>query len=127
MQDSGAAAVVVGDNRWDSLITMFAAEDTSDVNIPSVFTLQIDYHQLRYLASHLDQPFIVKLLSDDVISWPLLDILIVTIITPTLMMVFIYAIWYVRQRQDQLADLAPRQVVNNLPTKLFSQDKYQRK
>ncbi|KAI8058507.1 hypothetical protein BDF22DRAFT_44038 [Syncephalis plumigaleata] len=123
MQQSGAAAVVVGDNRWDSLITMYTSEDTSDITIPSVFILQADYHQLRYLASHLDQPFIVKLLSDDLITWPLVDVLIVTIITPTIMMVFIYLIWYIRQRQEQLADLAPRQTVNNLPTKSFVQAK----
>jgi hypothetical protein len=49
----------------------------------------------------------------------LLDVLTVTIVTPAIMMLFIYLIWYIRQRQEQLADLAPRQIVNNLPTKSF--------
>ncbi|KXS12844.1 hypothetical protein M427DRAFT_136984 [Gonapodya prolifera JEL478] len=52
MQQSGAIAVIVGDNGPSgNLVTMYAPGDTSDVFIPSVFVAQWEYRDLRYLAS----------------------------------------------------------------------------
>ncbi|KAJ3416041.1 hypothetical protein HDV05_003400 [Chytridiales sp. JEL 0842] len=51
MQESGAAAVVVGDNIDQSgLITMYASDDSSDILIPSVFVPRWEYLELRMLA-----------------------------------------------------------------------------
>jgi hypothetical protein len=41
-----------------------------------------------------------------------------------LMLLILYTIWSVRQRQERLADLVPRQTVNGLPTKVFQLSKY---
>ncbi|RKP05707.1 hypothetical protein THASP1DRAFT_32455 [Thamnocephalis sphaerospora] len=104
--------------QWIALVER-GDYDTSDVAIPSIFILQSDYRELRYLASAGNRPLIVKLIKDDLVAWPLLDVLIITIVTPTLMMIILYTIWAVRQRRERMADLAPRQLVADLPTKVF--------
>src|SRR4051794_41171446 len=54
MQASGAIAVAVGDNEYNSLVAMKADEDTSDVVIPSVFLARQQYHRLLELANRFD-------------------------------------------------------------------------
>ncbi|KAF9960796.1 hypothetical protein BGZ65_011709 [Modicella reniformis] len=66
MQASGAKAVIVGDNQKNSLLTMYAQEDTSDVLIPSVFITQNHYRELRYFGMELGKGFLVKLLPDEI-------------------------------------------------------------
>ncbi|KAJ3335575.1 hypothetical protein HDU93_004970 [Gonapodya sp. JEL0774] len=52
MQQSGAIAVIVGDNApGGNLVTMYAPGDNSDILIPSVFVAQWEYRDLRYLSS----------------------------------------------------------------------------
>ncbi|KAI8924171.1 hypothetical protein BC831DRAFT_466727 [Entophlyctis helioformis] len=52
MQDSGASAVVVGDNsHFGDLITMYGQGNTTDIRIPSVFIAQWAYRDIRYLAA----------------------------------------------------------------------------
>ncbi|ORY02002.1 hypothetical protein K493DRAFT_312194 [Basidiobolus meristosporus CBS 931.73] len=123
MQMSGAIAVVVGDAEFDSLVTMYASGDTSDVRIPSVFTPQSQYEQIRFLSSFVDEPLMIHLIKDDMLDWPLLDVIIVTLLSPTIMMTFIYALWRFRQRQRQKRDLAPVSVISNLPKKKFYKEK----
>ncbi|KAK9712207.1 hypothetical protein K7432_007307 [Basidiobolus ranarum] len=123
MQESGAIAVVVGDSEFDSLVTMYASGDTSDVKIPSVFTPQSQYEQIRFLSLFVDEPMLVRLIKDDMLDWPLLDVIIVTLLSPTIMMTFIYGLWRFRQRQRQKQDLAPVSVISNLPKKKFYKEK----
>ncbi|CAG8466159.1 785_t:CDS:2 [Acaulospora morrowiae] len=123
MQESGAVAVVVGDNEHNGLITMYATGDTSDVKIPSVFIAQTEYRALRSLSMMVNKPLEVQLIKDDLFQWPLLDIIIFVILTPTVMMIFIYICWRVRQRQRRKQDIAPQRVVGNLPTKIFYESK----
>src|SRR6266536_3539036 len=54
---------------------------------------------------------------------PLLDVIIVVILSPTVMMIFIYVLWRIRQRQRRKQDIAPQQVVGNLATKIFFESK----
>ncbi|KAF9109919.1 hypothetical protein BGX27_006997 [Mortierella sp. AM989] len=118
MQASGAKAVVVGDNQYSGLITMYAREDTSDVLIPSVFIAQRHYRELRYLGMEYGKDFFIKMTPDDM-NWPLLDVVIFIILSPAFVVFFLYFIWRIRIRQQHIADLAPTEVVTNLPIKIF--------
>lgn len=118
MQASGALAVVVGDPDKNGLITMFFNGNTSDVQIPSVFIGKRDYTELRSLSVMHEKPVLIQLLREDLLQ-PLLDVIIVVILSPTVVMIFIYVLWRIRQRQISRQDIAPQQVVFNLPTKTF--------
>ncbi|KAI9490110.1 hypothetical protein BDB00DRAFT_769404, partial [Zychaea mexicana] len=122
MQKSGATAVVVGDpdhpGRW---ITMYAPGDTSDVLIPSVFLAQEEYLSLLSLAR--TGPIPIRLELDDFISWPLIDVLIIVVISPTILLVLIYISWRIRQRQKRRAELADVKTVNKLTIKKFNRQK----
>ncbi|KAI9016852.1 hypothetical protein DFJ74DRAFT_770425 [Hyaloraphidium curvatum] len=54
MQDSGFEAIVVGDDRREALVTMYAEGDTSAVSIPGVFVGAGSYRELRLLSSSRD-------------------------------------------------------------------------
>ncbi|KAF9584886.1 E3 ubiquitin-protein ligase rnf13 [Lunasporangiospora selenospora] len=118
MQASGASAVIVGDNQRSGLITMYAREDTSDVLIPSVFIAQQNYRELRYFGIELGKEFLVKLTPDDM-NWPVLDVIIFIILSPAFVILFLYCLWRIRVRQQLIADLAPTEIVSNLPIKVF--------
>ncbi|KAF9927297.1 hypothetical protein BGZ67_007561 [Mortierella alpina] len=122
MQASGAKAVIVGDNQKSGLITMYAREDTSDVLIPSVFITQNHYRELQYLGMELGTGFLVQLLPDEM-DWPVLDAIVFIILSPAFVVLFMFFLWKVRQRQQRLADLAPPEVVSNLPIKVFFKTK----
>lgn len=124
MQSSGAIAVVVGDSEHNGLITMYATGDTSDVKIPSVFIAQKEYRSIRSLSMMVNKPLEIQLIKDDLFQ-PLLDVIIVVILSPTVMMIFIYVLWRIRQRQRRKQDVAPQRVVGNLPTKIFYESKRQ--
>jgi RING-like zinc finger len=64
---------------------------------------------------------LIQMLPDDLLTWPLLDVLVIVILSPSIMMIFIYISWRVRQRQRRQKDLAPQNVVTNLPVKVFRQ------
>ncbi|KAF9361933.1 E3 ubiquitin-protein ligase rnf13 [Mortierella sp. AD094] len=122
MQASGAQAVIVGDNQRNPLITMYAREDTSDILIPSVFVTQNHYRELRYFSMELGKDFLVQMNPDE-IDWPVLDVIIFIILSPAIVVLFLFFIWKLRMRQQRLADLAPAEVVNNLPVKVFFKSK----
>jgi len=125
MQASGAIAVVVGDNEKNGLITMYATGDTSDVKIPSVFIAQTEYRALKSIVEKQVKEVKVQLVKDNLLQWPLLDVIIVVILSPTVMMIFIYVLWRIRQRQRRKQDIAPQQVVGSLATKIFFESKRQ--
>ncbi|CAG8571329.1 2427_t:CDS:2, partial [Acaulospora colombiana] len=112
--------------------------DTSDVKIPSVFVAQSEYRTLRSLSMMVNEPLEIQLVKDDLFQWsssfdknmhvnyrPLLDVIIVVILSPTVMMIFIYVLWRIRQRQRRKQEIAPQRVVGNLPTKIFYESKRQ--
>ncbi|KFH68760.1 hypothetical protein, variant [Podila verticillata NRRL 6337] len=121
MQASGAKAVIVGDNQRGGLITMYA-RDTSDITIPSVFITQNHYRELRYFGMELGKGFLVKMMPDDD-DWPVADVLSFIILSPALIVIFLYFLVRVRMHQQRLADLAPAEVVSNLPIKVFFKSK----
>jgi len=117
MQRSGFAAVIVGNNDHSGLVTMFSDGDTSDVIIPSVFITQKEYIMLRKINAE-DPSILVRLTPNDFLQ-PFLDVVIVTILSPTIMLFFVYVLWRIRQRQLRRAQLASPAVVENLPTRIF--------
>ncbi|KAG0296991.1 hypothetical protein BGZ97_004379, partial [Linnemannia gamsii] len=123
MMDSGASAVIVGDYQKGPLITMYSdREDTSDIIIPSVFITQTHYRELRYLGMELEQGFLIKITSDEE-DLPVLDAIVFLIVSPLLVFPFLFFLWWMQLRQMRLADLAPPEVVNNLPIKVFFKSK----
>ncbi|KAJ2233210.1 hypothetical protein IWW45_004359 [Coemansia sp. RSA 485] len=125
MQASGAAAVLVGDPWYDLPITMYASGDTSDVHIPSSFVARSQYNGLRNAARDTgSDPLVVKLIRNEYYELPFLDVLFITILSPMLMMGFIYVLYRLRLRQHRLRDLAPADFVNSLPIKTFYHSKY---
>ncbi|KAJ2743877.1 hypothetical protein GGI20_003418 [Coemansia sp. BCRC 34301] len=126
MQASGAVAVVVGDPWYDLPITMYASGDTSDVRIPSSFIARTEYNSLRGAALDTPdgRPLKIKLVRNEYYELPFLDVLFITILSPMLMMGFIYVLYRLRLRQHRLRDLAPTDLVNSLPVKIFYHSKY---
>ncbi|OZJ05599.1 hypothetical protein BZG36_01484 [Bifiguratus adelaidae] len=112
-----------GDREHNGLITMYAPGDTSDVHIPSVFVSQHQFNALLRHVNDSDTPLLVRLVKDDLLQWPLLDVILVVVMSPAFMMLFIYILWRIRQRQRRKKDLAPPSVVSSLPTKLFYKEK----
>ncbi|KAJ1952671.1 hypothetical protein GGI12_006188 [Dipsacomyces acuminosporus] len=100
--------------------------DTSDVHIPSSFLARTEYHGLCQAAMDAGdtQPLAIRLVRNEYYELPFLDVLFITILSPMLMMGFIYVLYRLRLRQHRLRDLAPTDVVNNLPTKTFYRSKY---
>lgn len=54
---------------------------------------------------------------------PLIDVLIIVIVSPTIMLFFIYISWQIRQRQRRQQELAPYDMVSRLQLKKFSHEK----
>ncbi|KAF1804922.1 hypothetical protein V8B55DRAFT_1586285 [Mucor lusitanicus] len=124
MQESGAIAVAVGDPEHQSgWITMYAPGDTSDITIPSVFLAKNEYRALLYLSKIVDTPMMILLQLDDFITWPLLDILMIIFVSPSVMMIFIYISWQLRQRRRKQQEVAPIDVVSRLLMKQFLTEK----
>ncbi|GJJ71214.1 hypothetical protein EMPS_03564 [Entomortierella parvispora] len=122
MQQSGAQAVIVGDNQKNGLVTMYAREDTSDITVPSVFITQNHYRELQYFSMDLGQGFAVLLMPDEE-DWPILDAVMFVILSPAFAVLFMFFLWKMRERRQRLADLAPPEVVSNLPVKVFFKSK----
>ncbi|RKP33827.1 hypothetical protein BJ085DRAFT_18196, partial [Dimargaris cristalligena] len=119
MQQSGASAVIVGDPFFDTLVTMYASEDTSDINIPSVFIARTHYRELRAVYRVLPAPVLTRLVQGDLYSLPVADVILITVLSPGIMLLFVYALYRVRLHRRQKRDLAPVSVVSNLPSKAF--------
>jgi len=125
MMLSGASAVLVGDNQRNSLITMYSSDDTSDIIIPSVFVAMNEYHELRYKAS-VAYPYnqlLIWIVGNDAMNWPIMDILLVTVVAPFLLILFGYSVYklIIRFRPTEVAP-SP-QIIVKLPTKIFYKEK----
>ncbi|KAI8051815.1 hypothetical protein BDF21DRAFT_432180 [Thamnidium elegans] len=120
MQMSGAIAVVIGDPNNPGWITMYSPGDTSDILIPSVYMPKREYIKLLNLSKLLNTPMVAILQPDDNVTWPLIDVLIIVIVSPCLVLVLIYASWKLRQNILFKRELAPVSVVSKLSVKIFN-------
>ncbi|KAG2207504.1 hypothetical protein INT47_004252, partial [Mucor saturninus] len=119
MQKSGAIAVVIGDPNNPGWITMYSPDDTTDIMIPSVFLARNEYRKLLHLSKLLNTPMVAILQPDDNVTWPLIDVLIIVIVSPCLVLILIYASWKARQSILHKRELAPISVVSKLNIKVF--------
>ncbi|KAJ8661625.1 hypothetical protein O0I10_002432 [Lichtheimia ornata] len=124
MQQSGAVAVAIGDPDTSGWVTMYAPGDTSDIFIPSMFLAQQEYQALHNLATLSDTPLMVLLLQmDDWMAWPMMHLVILIFISPSIVMLFLYISYKIRQRKKLMQDLAPMHVVAKLRIKQFLKEK----
>ncbi|KAJ1570013.1 hypothetical protein HK096_005907, partial [Nowakowskiella sp. JEL0078] len=122
MQASGATAVVVANNLPNSaLITMYAPGETSDIQISSVFISQHSYFEL--LALFVERPKLIVDLYSEEGEVPLVEIIIVTIVSPTLVMLLLYVFWSFAQAYQRQQEIAPMRAVKKLPKKIFDSSK----
>ncbi|KAI8880021.1 hypothetical protein K501DRAFT_192272 [Backusella circina FSU 941] len=131
MQHSGAIAVAVGDPEHQSdWITMYAPgkyslilSDTSDITIPSVFLARNEYRSLLYLSKIVDTPMMILLQMEDFITWPLLDMLMIIFVSPSMMMIFVYISWQLRQKHRKQQEVASLDVVSRLCKRQYNREK----
>ncbi|KAG1095990.1 hypothetical protein G6F39_007026 [Rhizopus arrhizus] len=102
---------------------MYAPGDTSNIHIPSVFVAQYQYKSLLNLLVQKNNSLLIEITGDDLLAWPLLDMLLIVVLSPAVMMLFIYLTWQLRQRQHKQNDMAPSQFVAKLPTYIFRREK----
>ncbi|CAO3653477.1 unnamed protein product [Cunninghamella echinulata] len=69
MQQSGAIAVIIGDDKNDVWLTMTTEGDSSNITIPSVFLSKSEYHSFLLAKQNLIHPILVLLNNEDKILW----------------------------------------------------------
>ena len=109
MQKSGAIAVIVGNNDPSQrLLTMYASDDTSDVTVPSTFIQAFSYTHLRFVigVAGRDQEgskdyvhLIAKILPSSEFDWPLVDVIVITVVIPLLIVSLVYSMWRYRTQR----------------------------
>jgi len=124
MQDSGAKAVIVGNNNGEiRLITMYASDDTSDIQIPSVFILQYDMYVLQ------DSKYEEITIIEDYSDWSAMDAFVLIIVLPVAFMFGIFVIYKFRidsfetelQNTSNVSlGAATQEEVDALPIKIFN-------
>ncbi|KAJ1967162.1 hypothetical protein IWQ62_002031 [Dispira parvispora] len=119
MQRSGATAVIVGDPLYETLVTMYSPDITDDIAIPSVFVGQSAYRELCALLNSPPVPVRVRLVHNGLYNLPLADVILVTVFSPVIMLLVVYALFRIRQYQRHRRELAPQDFVAGLPTKTF--------
>ncbi|KAI8333320.1 hypothetical protein BC941DRAFT_401425 [Chlamydoabsidia padenii] len=124
MQQSGAMAVVIGDWDQPNWVTMYAPPgDAADITIPSLFLPRNEFRALVYLTTTVENPLLVSMTLDNFMPWPLMDMLLIIFVSPSIMMLFIYLSYKIRSRQRRLQEIAPMNVVARLAIKTFHQEK----
>lgn len=129
MQESGASAVIVGDDVVGPLIKMSGGNKSDKVNIPSTFISHWDYMRLCDLAIDDDgqlRRVVVRMVSEQISLIPIVILFV-------MMLVFVLAgLW--RARLDSSTpfphfahflhdDPAPARIVRDLPVKTFDHTK----
>ncbi|KAI8987794.1 hypothetical protein BDF20DRAFT_289648 [Mycotypha africana] len=125
MQESGAIAVVVGDpeNR-SGWVTMYTPDNTSDIKIPSLFITKKEYTTLHYLSKMAeDMPLMVILQADGFMTWPLLDLLLIIFVSPSIVMMFVLYSWLVKQKKMRRQEIASSEDIANLDKRCFRREK----
>ncbi|CAO3617686.1 unnamed protein product [Cunninghamella blakesleeana] len=122
MQASNAEAVIIGDPHFNGWVTMYAPGNTSDIFIPSVYVAQYQYNSLKTYVK--ENPMSIQMIKNEESPWSLTDMLVMIILSPSIMMLFVYFTWKYREYQRKLKDLAPCHIVYNLPSRIFRREKH---
>ena len=120
MQRMGAVAVVVGNNDQSGLITMYSFGEEDDVDIPSVFVARWEYLDLKSRAA-LNRPLLVNIRLDESNRSPLMEVLLLSLLIPTILLLFAYMGWRFRHFNSPPVkdDEDDTDVVITLPIKRF--------
>ncbi|KAL7425272.1 hypothetical protein Q5752_000960 [Cryptotrichosporon argae] len=132
-QDRGARGVIVGDGaarkgetddegrHRETLITMFSPEDTSAIDIPSVFVSRASYLTLRDLLDEQHAVWVdVSEGSED--GNALSSLLSFALLMPTLFLLATIGIHRLRVARQREADRAPPLIVFSLPERVWHPD-----
>ncbi len=115
IQKMGADAVIVGDNEYGSLVTMYAQNDTGEVTVPSVFISRYSYNLLKSSAENIKE---VTIISDSSPS-TILDTLLFLLVSPVFSIALIYILLVTRRQLIKRRERAPPKIVNSLPTWIY--------
>jgi len=98
------------------------AGDTSDILIPSTFLPHAPYLSLSFLLS-LPPPLEITISPSIGSDWPILDTLLLVVLSPLFTLTCIYILLVVRRRVQRRRELAPISVVNSLPHRIWTPEK----
>ncbi|KAA8910065.1 hypothetical protein TRICI_004271 [Trichomonascus ciferrii] len=113
LQDWGAKAVIVGDDRpHKGLVTMFTKEDVDLSRIPAVFVSYDSYETLSMVST------VVMATTSD--SSPIADTLIFLLVSPLCSLSIIYGMLLFHRRYKILKERAPKSLVDRLPTRIWN-------
>jgi RING-like zinc finger len=104
---------------WDSQLII---GDTSDITIPSTFIPHASFLSLSYLLS-LPPPLDITIIPSTASDWPLLDTLLLVVLSPLFTLACIYFLLILRRRVQRRRELAPLSVVKSLPTRRWTREK----
>ena len=120
MQNSGASAVIVGNNKKNQkLMHMFSADETSDIEIPSVFVTHEDYLKLLEILNR--HPRVRVFITRNAFDAPFFHVFVIGFLGPGLVVGLFYFFAWVRLRY--VAHIKAHQCQHALmhtPTKRFS-------
>jgi hypothetical protein len=90
--------------------------------IPSTFIAHASYLSLSYLLS-LPGPLQIQIIPSTASDWPLLDTLLLVILSPLFTLACIYFILLIRRRVQRRRQLAPLSYVRSLPHRRWTREK----
>ena len=96
--------------------------DTSDILIPSTFIPHASYLSLSFLLS-LPPPLEIIISSSTASDWPLLDTLLLVVLSPLFTLACIYILLILRRRVQRRRELAPISLVKSLPHRIWTREK----
>jgi len=96
--------------------------DTKDIAIPSTFVSHATYLSLSFLLS-LPPPLDIVISTSTESDWPLLDTLLLVILSPLFTLACIYFLLILRRRVQRRRELAPLSVVKSLPHRKWTREK----
>ncbi|KAG8862979.1 hypothetical protein FRB96_000399 [Tulasnella sp. 330] len=128
----GAKAVIVGgytvkDGEKDDLLNMFSPQDASDIDIPATYVSYRSYEHLMEIISASNTTTsgvkTVSIIWRAEESWGWLSPLVtfvMLLILPSLLTFLTLVIHRLREARRERLDRAPEDVVNHLPTRIWS-------
>src|SRR5579859_3646306 len=96
--------------------------NTSDITIPATFIPHASFLSLSYLLT-APSPLPIVIVPTTASDWPLLDTLLVVVLSPLFTLACIYIILILRRRVQRRRELAPLSVVKALPMRKWTREK----
>jgi len=98
--------------------------DDDDITIPSTFIPHTSYLSLlSLLALSPPSALEIEIIPSTASDWPLLDTLLLVVLSPLFTLACIYILLILRRRVQRRRELAPVSVVRALPTRRWTREK----